>query len=109
MYIPEICNQSKHGRLGQRFLISALCLLLAGCSHAKHEEDESQQPAASNGPPPEVVVTSVTKRTVPIYSEFVGRTDASQTVEIRARVEGMLEQSGFQGGDLVQKGQVLFT
>jgi len=60
------------------------------------------------GSAPEVVVAPVAQKTIPIYSEFVGRTNASQTVEIRARVEGVLEQFSFSEGNFVSKGQVLF-
>jgi membrane fusion protein (multidrug efflux system) len=35
--------------------------------------------------PPAVVVAEVLQRTVPIYSEYVGRTEVLQTVELRAR------------------------
>jgi membrane fusion protein (multidrug efflux system) len=46
---------------------------------------------------------------VPIYDEFVARTQAIQTVELRARVEGFLEQVRFQQGALVKEGQLLFV
>ena len=58
---------------------------------------------------PTVVVAEVTQKTVPLYSEFVARTEAIQTVELRARVEGFLEQVLFQEGAVVKAGQVLFV
>lgn len=57
--------------------------------------------------PPTVVVAEVIQKTVPIYDEFVARTAALQTVELRARVEGFLEQVLFQDGAVVKEGQVL--
>jgi len=45
---------------------------------------------------------------VPLYSEFVGQTKATQTVEIRARVQGTLDKVNFTEGAPVRKGQVLF-
>src|SRR5215471_17976332 len=57
--------------------------------------------------PPSVIVTEVIQKTVPIYNEFVARTEAFQTVELRARVEGFLEQVLFQDGVMVKEGQVL--
>jgi membrane fusion protein (multidrug efflux system) len=60
-------------------------------------------------PAPTVVVAEVTPRTVPIYEEFVARTQAIHTVELRARVEGFLEQVLFQEGALVKAGQILFV
>jgi multidrug resistance efflux pump len=53
-------------------------------------------------------VTQVVQKTVPIYSEFVGQTAANQTVEVRARAQGVLEKIHFTEGALVRKGQVLF-
>jgi membrane fusion protein (multidrug efflux system) len=56
-----------------------------------------------------VVVAEVMRRTVPIYSEFVGQTKADDTVELRARVEGVLEKVHFREGARVRKGQLLFS
>jgi len=65
--------------------------------------------AAAQPPPPTVIVTSVTQKTVPIYSEYVGQTRADNTVELRARVEGVLQKVYFKEGAGVRKGQLLFT
>src|ERR1700740_1083854 len=56
---------------------------------------------------PTVIVAEVIQKTVPIYEEFVARTEALQTVELRARVEGFLEQVLFQEGTVVKEGQIL--
>jgi membrane fusion protein (multidrug efflux system) len=50
----------------------------------------------------------VMHRDVPVYGEFVGRTDAKETVEIRARVEGFLKKRLFEEGSIVKAGDVLF-
>lgn len=60
-------------------------------------------------PPPSVVVAAVGQKTVPIYSEYVGQTRADNTVELRARVEGVLQKVYFREGAPVRKGQLLFT
>ena len=65
--------------------------------------------SAAQPPPPTVVVASVSQRTVPIYSEYVGQTRADNTVELRARVEGVLQKVYFREGAPVKKGQILFT
>src|SRR5215204_1046079 len=75
----------------------------AGCA----KKDAGQHGAAS--PAPTVIVAEVTRRTVPIYSEFVGQTKADDTVELRARVEGTLIKVHFREGAPVRKGQLLFT
>jgi multidrug efflux pump subunit AcrA (membrane-fusion protein) len=59
--------------------------------------------------PAPTVIAEVTARTVPIYDEFVARTLASQTVEMRARVKGFLERVRFQEGSLDKEGQPLFV
>ena len=59
-------------------------------------------------PPPAVIVGTVTKQTVPIYVENVGQTQASETVEIRARVSGFITEAPFKEGSLVKKGDLLF-
>ena len=49
------------------------------------------------------------QRTVPIRIELVARTDAQDTVEIRARLQAFLQQQHFTEGTLVKKDQLLFT
>jgi len=65
--------------------------------------------SAVQPPPATVVVAAVSQRTVPIYSEYVGQTRADNTVELRARVEGVLQKVYFREGAPVKKGQILFT
>jgi RND family efflux transporter MFP subunit len=60
-------------------------------------------------PPPKVTVASVEERLVTEYEELIGRVDATETVELRARVSGHLDAVHFQAGQLVKKGDVLFT
>ena len=64
--------------------------------------DAPMSAVQSPAPPASTVVAEVTQRTVPIYGEFAARTRAMQTVELRARVEGFLEQVLFQEGAPVQ-------
>lgn len=59
-------------------------------------------------PPPKVTVSQPARRGVTDYLEFTGNTQAINTVQLRARVEGYLEKVFFQDGDLVKKGQLLF-
>lgn len=95
----------QHSRTGLIFLAASIAgtvLIGANCSR----KDESK--AAVTSPPPSVVVTAVVQKTVPIYSEFVGQTAADQTVEVRARVQGVLEKILFDEGAPVRKGQILF-
>ena len=58
---------------------------------------------------PPVVVETVTTEDMEIYGEYVGRIRAQQFVEIRARVEGYLEEMLFEEGTYIKKDQVLFV
>ena len=57
---------------------------------------------------PVVGVEPVDTENVSIYGEYVGRINAQQNVEVRARVEGYLEKMLFDEGTYVEKGQTLF-
>ncbi len=61
-------------------------------------------------PPPAPRVTVAHPRRQPVvdYLDFTGNTQAIQTVQLKARVQGYLEKILFKDGDLVKKGQLLF-
>jgi RND family efflux transporter MFP subunit len=59
--------------------------------------------------PPGVTVATPTQRDVTVYQEFVGTTQARESVEIRARVQGFLDKMEFEPSSFVRKGQVLFV
>ena len=58
---------------------------------------------------PIVCVTPAQQQDVEIYGEYVGRIRAQQFVEVRARVEGFLEQMLFEEGTYVKRNQTLFV
>ena len=61
-------------------------------------------------PPPSVVtVAAPLSRMVTDWDDYVGRFEASQAVEVRPRVSGQLVGIHFKDGDVVRKGQLLFT
>jgi len=80
----------------------ALLITTTGC---KGEKDAK---AATPPPPTEVVVAPVEQREVAIVRDFIARTEAVPTVEVRARVAGILEEVLFKEGMDVKKGQPLF-
>ena len=59
-------------------------------------------------PPPQVTVVQPVRQEVTDYLEFTGNTQAINTVQLRARVQGFLEKVFFKDGDLVKKGRLLF-
>lgn len=68
-----------------------------------------QGPGQGPPPPPEVLCVIVETKTVPVSFDYVGMTEASKTVEVRARIRGFLESRDFQEGSFVEEGARLFT
>ena len=95
-------------RANRRPMVWGLGLVLVmstlGCERVK----AANQPPASP-PPPTVIVAEVVQRTVPIVREYIARTEAVPTVELRARVPGVLEQVLVEEGRAVKQGQTLFV
>ena len=83
-------------------VVLVLAPLLASCG-------ESQQPTRAAPPPPSVTVAKPVARTIVDQDEYVGRFVAVDAVEIRARVWGYLEAVHFTDGQVVKKGELLFT
>jgi multidrug efflux system membrane fusion protein len=86
-----------------RWLAALACSIgLGGCIDA----------ADAQGAPPQAAPVSVVpavQRMVSDSEEFSGRLEASEFVELRARVSGTLEQIHFVDGAAVKKGQLLFS
>lgn len=60
-------------------------------------------------PPPPLVKTSrPVAQDVTIYHEEIGSTEAVNTIELRARVQGFLQEIYFEAGQFVEKGDPLF-
>ena len=76
----------------------------SGCSEQKITAAKAQAPTA-----PKVTVATPVKRLVAATDEFVGRFVAFDQVDIRARVSGYLDEIHFTDGQLVKKGDPLFT
>ncbi len=87
----------------RRFALSLLLLALTGaCS-----EEEQQQ--AAPPPPPAVDVARPVVKQIVEDDEFIGRFEAVDRVQLRARVDGYLAEVHFTDGALVATGDLLFT
>lgn len=88
-----------------RFLVVPMLIapVLAAC-----EQGQSQTQSAPP-PPPAVTVAKPATRLVTDQDEYVGRFVAIDFVEMRARVSGYLDAIHFQDGQIVKKGDLLFT
>lgn len=82
--------------------IAAALIALTGCT--KKDKGNTFAPP----PPPEVIVSKPVERDVTEYLIYSGLVEASETVDLRARVAGFLEKVNFQPGQLVNAGDVLF-
>lgn len=89
---------------GKRW-VSALRLLPVIFLASACGKPETQAPPP---PPPQVSVASVIERQVANSAEFSGRLEAVESVQVRSRVTGYIESIGFQQGQDVKKGEVLF-
>ncbi|HTM55503.1 MAG TPA: efflux RND transporter periplasmic adaptor subunit [Pirellulales bacterium] len=58
---------------------------------------------------PKVTTVGVVQEETTDFDEYTGRTEASEAVEIRARVFGYLRTIDFHDGDFIKEGQTLFT
>jgi len=74
-------------------------LTVAGCTQVEPPKVE----------PPSVTVTTPVKQDVTEYLYFTGTMEAVETVDIRARVRGFLEEVRFEPSSIVEKDQILFT
>jgi membrane fusion protein, multidrug efflux system len=84
------------------YLFLALAVLLA----APAVISVGEQPAAV---PPAVLVQPAELRSMTKQAEFVGRAEALEKVDLRARVQGFLGPRLFKEGDDVKEGQVVFA
>jgi RND family efflux transporter MFP subunit len=65
--------------------------------------------ARQHPPPPAVTVAPVEQKEIVEWSEFTGRVEPVESVEVRPRVSGYIQEVRFQSGQLVKKGEVLFV
>ncbi|MES2924595.1 MAG: efflux RND transporter periplasmic adaptor subunit [Verrucomicrobiota bacterium] len=68
--------------------------------------DEASAPSAM--PPPKVTIAAVEQRTVVDHQELLGRIEAIESVEVRPRVSGHIDEVRLKAGQTVAKGEVLF-
>src|SRR5262245_34020901 len=82
-------------------IVVALAPIVSGCSRGAAKLAEQ--------PVPKVTVTAVVSQETIDSDEYLGQTQASETVEVRARVFGYLKTIEFKDGDFVNEDQTLFT
>ena len=90
-----------------RFLLPMLLLGVTGLTSAAVIPSALAQ-MGPGGPPPAVGVVEARRQPVTESNEFIGRIEAINRVELRARITGFLEERLFTEGTEVEAGKLLF-
>jgi len=85
-----------------RWLLMTTALLVLACGCGKRPGGEGAAGAV------EVSVLRVVPHDTPVSFEYVGQTQSSHQVQIRARVNGFLDRRVYTEGSMVKAGQILF-
>lgn len=82
-------------------LTKSLCLVLLAVLLFGCKEPEPVKPA-------EVVVSPAQEVYFPVYGRYMAKARASLDVEVRARINGFVEEVAFKEGSVVKKGDLLY-
>lgn len=95
-------RQTKWVRQGS--ILLGMVLLISQLSGCDNGVAQNAPP-----PPPQVSAADVLIKPVSQWDSFTGRVEAVQSVQLRPRVSGYINEVNYREGDEVKKGQVLFT
>lgn len=105
----EACGPSSFNGILARAKGALAALALLGSLAACDDNASVAQQQAALPPPPAVAVAKPVVREVVEDDEFVGRFEAVDEVDLRARVGGYLQKVHFTDGAIVAAGDLLFT
>lgn len=88
---------------GRALFALLMAALVAGCGDSANE---SAAPAAA--PPPVTVANPLAKR-ITEWDEFTGRFEPVETVDVRARVSGLIASTYFKEGQMVKRDDLLYV
>ncbi|TYT75198.1 efflux RND transporter periplasmic adaptor subunit [Desulfobotulus mexicanus] len=91
---------------GHLILFIILLFTLTACSQS--EESPQEAKSAFRPPPPAVTTLTVKERDVKVFNEYPARIHGARQVQVRTRVEGILQKRLYVEGQLVREGDVLF-
>ena len=80
--------------------LSIFCEVLSGCN---------KPPPPPTPAPPPVTIAKPIKKEIVEWDEYTGRTGAVESVDVRPRVSGYIDNITFRAGDRVNKGDLLFV
>ena len=96
----RVFNKKSLGLAG----IVVAALVISSRFFAAHAEGPPMMP-----PPPPITMAPVIEKQVTEWTEFSGRIEAMDTVEVKPKVSGTIEKVHFKDGIMVNKGDVLFA
>jgi len=85
----------------QLSILLSVLLIFTACNKTETKESAPKQLQ-------EVSIKILKKETLPIWVDFTGKSEASETMTVLARVEGTLKKMNFKAGQRVKKGDILF-
>jgi RND family efflux transporter MFP subunit len=89
--------------------LGAVGVVIAALALAACDDGAGEGQARAALSPPPVTVANPLVMPVTEWYEFTGRFEATESVEVRARVSGYLAEVAFEDGEIVEQGQVLFV
>jgi membrane fusion protein, multidrug efflux system len=90
--------------LRRTLLLSVLVAGLAACSG----DNNQNAGEGSSRPAPEVIVETAETTDVTVRQDYAGRARGAREVEVRARIQGILEERLYREGQIVSEGDSLF-
>jgi multidrug efflux system membrane fusion protein len=99
--VDDTPRRGRYAPLATLAFSALLPAIIAACS------SEAAPPAMP--PPPDVSVATVLTKHVRQWDEFTGRVAAVETVELRPRVSGYVQEVAYREGQDIRKGDLLFV
>ena len=87
-----------------RILTAMTCISLSAC-----DKSEVEAPSQMMMPPPAVSVETISSRIIDEWEVFTGRLESDESVDLRSRVSGYIQDVIVKEGTLVAEGDLLFT
>jgi RND family efflux transporter MFP subunit len=107
---PKVgAGPSRRGTAGTRIVIILLAVAVAALLYRYWGFWQGAPTAPAEAPAPAVTVSKPLVKEMQEWNDFTGQFEATESVEIRARVSGYLESVNFTDGQLVKKGDLLFV
>jgi membrane fusion protein (multidrug efflux system) len=97
----HLCKSSFDRILAPLLVGVAALFLIPGCG--------KEVPEAAPPPPAQVTALTTQPETIDVIQTYLGRVGASNSVQVRARIQGIVEKTHFTEGSSVEKGDLLYT